>query len=67
MTFRSGKVVQVWTELRSGLQDGSIMLGLDDDAEPPPMAFDPATNRFAIVNGDTVTVIEFGDSVVGAV
>jgi len=30
-------------------------------------AIDPATNRFAIVNGDTVTVIEFGDSVVGAV
>ena len=62
----TGKVVHVWTELRSGLQDGSIMWHLDGDAKPPPMAFDPATNRFAIVNGDTVTLIEFSHSVVSA-
>jgi hypothetical protein len=62
----TGKVVHVWTELRSGLQDNSIFWGLDDDAKPPPMAFDPATNRFAIANGDAVTVIEFDHSVVGA-
>jgi hypothetical protein len=62
----TGKVVHVWTELRSGLQDGSIMWYLDGDAKPPPMAFDPTTNRFAIVNGDTVTLIEFGHSVVSA-
>lgn len=55
----TGKVVHVWTDLRSGLQDNSIFWGLDDDAKPPPMAFDPATSRFAIANGDTVTVIEF--------
>lgn len=61
----TGKVVHAWTELRSGLQDSSIIWGLDDDAKPPPMAFDPATNRFAIVNGDTVTLIEFGPSVTG--
>jgi hypothetical protein len=41
----TGKVVHVWTELRSGLQEGSIMWHLDADAKPPPMAFDPATNR----------------------
>ena len=62
----TGKVVHVWTELRSGLQDGSIMGHLDDDAKPPPMAFDPASNRFAIVNGVTVTLIEFDHSVVSA-
>ena len=62
----TGKVVHVWTELRSGLQDGSIMFQLDGDAKPPPMAFDPASNRFAIVNGDTVTLIEFDHSVLSA-
>jgi hypothetical protein len=63
LDLSTGKVVHVWTELRSGLQDGSIMFQLDGDAKPPPMAFDPASNRFAIVNGDTVTLIEFGHSV----
>ncbi|WP_206073690.1 hypothetical protein [Mesorhizobium sophorae] len=61
----TGKIVHVWTELQSGLQDGSIMWGLDGDAIPPPMAFDPATKRFAIVNGETVSLIEFDGSVVG--
>lgn len=53
------------TGLRSGLQEGSIVWHLNGDAKPPPMAFDPATNRFAIVNGDTVTVIAFDHSAVG--
>jgi hypothetical protein len=44
----TGKVVHVWSELQS--------------AQPPPMAFDAASNRFAIVNRDTVTVIEFNHS-----
>jgi hypothetical protein len=56
----TGKVIHVWPELQSGLQDGSIIL--NDDAKPPPMAFDPASKRFAIVNRDTVTVIEFNHS-----
>jgi hypothetical protein len=55
----TGKVVHVWVDLHSGLQDGSIVRGLKDDAMPPPMVFDPARNRLAIVNRDTVTVIEF--------
>jgi hypothetical protein len=62
----TGKVVHVWSELQSGLQDGSIVWGLDGDAQPPPMAFDRARNRFAIVNRDTVTVIEFNQSALGS-
>jgi hypothetical protein len=58
----TGKVIHVWTELQSGLQDGSIVWHLDEDARPPPTAFDQASNRFAIVNRDTVTVIEFNQS-----
>ena len=58
----TGKVIHVWTELQSGLQDGSIVSHLDSDAKPPPMAFDPASNRFAIANRDTITVIEFNRS-----
>lgn len=60
----SGKVVHVWTELQSGLQDGSITWHLEGDAKPLPMAFNPATNRFAIVNRDTVALIEFDHSAV---
>jgi hypothetical protein len=58
----AGKVVHVWTESQSGLQDGSIVRHLDCEAKPPPMAFDPANHRFAIVNGDTITVIQFNHS-----
>lgn len=60
----TGKVIHVWSELQSGLQDGSIIL--DEDAKPPPMVFDPTNKRFAIVNGDTVTVIEFNQSALGS-
>jgi hypothetical protein len=62
----TGEVVHVWNELQSGLQDGSIMWHLDGEAKPPPMTFDPATNRFAIVNGNTVTRIEFDLSAASA-
>jgi hypothetical protein len=41
----TGKVLHVWTELRSGLQDGSIVWGLKEHEKPPPMAFDSARNR----------------------
>ena len=44
----TGEVVHVWSELQSGLQVASIMLGVDGEAKPPPMAFDPALKRFAI-------------------
>jgi hypothetical protein len=58
----SGKIIHVWTELQSGLQVGSIMLGLDGEAMPPPMAFDPISRRFAIANGSMVIMINFNDA-----
>jgi hypothetical protein len=58
----TGKIIHVWSELQSGVQDGSIIHHLDGDAKPPPMAFDAVGNQFAIVNRDTVTVIEFNRS-----
>jgi hypothetical protein len=58
----TGKILHVWAELHSGLQDGSIVWNLKEDANPPPMALDPATIRFAIANRDAVTVIEFDHS-----
>jgi hypothetical protein len=57
----TGDVVRVWTELQSGLQDGAIIWSLEGEAKPPPMALDAQGKRFAIVNGDTVTVIRFND------
>jgi hypothetical protein len=62
----NGKIVHVWTELNSGQQDGSIIWALDGDARPPPMAFDAVGKRFAIVNGDTLTVIAFDHSELGS-
>ena len=47
-------------------QDGSIVFGLEGDAKPPPMAFDPASNRTAIANDDKVTVVEFDLSVLSS-
>jgi hypothetical protein len=62
----TGKIVHVWTELQSGLQDSSIIFQLENDAKPPPMAFDQANGRFAIVIRDTVTVIQFNDNVLSS-
>ena len=62
----TGEVVHVWSELRSGLQVGSIMFQFDGDAKPPPMAFDPQPTGLQSSNGGTVTLIEFGHSLVGA-
>ena len=62
----TGEVLHTWTELHSGRQDGSIVQGLEGDAKPPPMAFDASRNRFAIVNGDAVTVVELDRSVLSA-
>jgi hypothetical protein len=62
----TGQVVHVWTGLQSGLQDGSIVSGLEGEAKPPPMALDAAGKRFAIVNRDTVTVITFNEATLGS-
>lgn len=58
----AGKVVRVWTDINSGLQDSSISARAEGEAIPPPMAFDPERSRFAIANGDRITVIEFASS-----
>jgi hypothetical protein len=55
----TGKTLHVWRGLNTGLQTRSIMLGLEKESMPPPYAFSAVHNRFAISNGDTVTVIEF--------
>lgn len=62
--LNTGRLVHEWDKLDSGLQDSSIIWGTKPDGIPPPMAFDPTKNRFAIANGEAVTVIQF--SIVGA-
>jgi hypothetical protein len=53
--LRSGKVVASWPELKSGLQNSSII------RHPiPPLALDPSHNRFAIAGEKQITVIELG-------
>jgi hypothetical protein len=53
--LRDGHVVHEWHQLNSGSQLSSL-----SQSAPPPMAFDPSGKRFAIDNGDLVTVIRFG-------
>ena len=62
----SARVLHVWTELASGLQNSSIIWHLKDDAKPPPMSFDPAIGRFAIADRNRITVIEFDLSALGS-
>jgi hypothetical protein len=62
----TGKVLHVWTELHSGLQNSSIVWGLKEEAKPPPMAFDPASSRFAMADRNGVTIIEFDHSALGS-
>ena len=59
INLENGQIAHVWDDLHSGLQVGSIAWNLKDDAAPPPMVYDSANHRFAIANGDAVTVIEF--------
>lgn len=59
INLEAGVVVHVWDELNSGLQCSSILQGLDDEAIPPPMAFDPIAKRFAIATKDTIEIIQF--------
>lgn len=59
--LRNGKIVQTWEHLASGQQTSSITKASTQETAPPPMAFDAARRRFAIVSGDTITVIHFMD------
>jgi hypothetical protein len=60
----TGEIVHVWTAVQTGLQISSIMPS-DEDANPPPMAFDRAGLRFAVANGDSITVITFDRAALG--
>jgi len=60
--LRNGEIVHIWDAIQSGFQIGSIIRHLNGAAIPPPMCFDAASRRFAIANGDTVTVITFESS-----
>jgi hypothetical protein len=51
-----GRVVEEWSELSCGRQIGSIHV--PGAESPPPMAFDPANRRFALVQDDGIHVIE---------
>ena len=55
----TGEVLYTWDDLRTGLQTGSIIWGLKDRDIPPPYAYDPVNNRFAMADGETITVISF--------
>ena len=61
----TAQVVHVWTDLCSGLQHGSVIWGLKEDEKPPPMAFDPASSRFAIAHRDGITIIAFDQAALG--
>ena len=61
----TGQVVHTWTDLQTGLQISSIM-DADNHDRPPPMAFDRTGLRFALANGDTVTVITFDRAALAA-
>ena len=65
INLENGQIVHTWSELNSGHQVGSILWHLKVDEMPPPMAYDPASQRFAIANGDTVTVLEFDLAALG--
>jgi hypothetical protein len=62
----TGKVIHVWNTLQSGSQDGSIVHHLEGMSQPPPMAFDAQGCRFAIANGDALTILEFDRAALAA-
>jgi hypothetical protein len=55
--LKSGKVLCSWPELKSGLQNSSIIHNQDPI---PPLALDSSHKRFAIADEKQITVIELG-------
>ena len=53
----TGEIVQRWPDLETGNQNGSISQNLD---KLPPLALDPANKRFAVADGERITVIQLG-------
>jgi hypothetical protein len=54
----TGAVVRSWPELSSGRQTSSIIWGLKEGR--PPLALDPAHARFAVADGEGITVVQLG-------
>jgi hypothetical protein len=58
---RTGEITARWPELRTGLQNSSIVRWLKEvDRSTPPLALDPAHHRFAVADEAGVTVIQLG-------
>ena len=53
----TGEVLRRWENLNTGLQDSSIIWGLDDPV--PPIATDPINRRFAVADEEKITVVTF--------
>ncbi len=53
----SGEIVARWLDLKTGNQNGSIGRNLD---QLPPLALDPAKKRFAMADGEQITIIQLG-------
>ena len=55
----TGEVVVRWPELATGNQNSSISRTLET---LPPLALDPANRRFAVADGEQISVIELGQN-----
>ena len=53
----TGEVVARWEDLKTGNQNSSISRTLET---LPPLALDPANRRFAVADGEQITVIQLG-------
>ncbi len=53
----TGQVITRWPDLSTGNQNGSISQNLD---QLPPLALDPANKRFAVADGEQITVVQLG-------
>ncbi len=56
--LQSGRVLQRWPELTSGVQMSSVLEGT---AVPPVLALDPLHARFALAEGDKIHVVSCQD------
>ena len=53
----TGEIVARWEDLETGNQNSSISQTLET---LPPLALDPANRRFAVADGEQITVIQLG-------
>jgi hypothetical protein len=57
ISLRTGQVLHTFDTLNTGLQAGSIALGVSDGR--PPLALDPGHLRFAAFDGSAIHVVQF--------